>query len=186
MLLRSSNAPIIFISPSSPPDTGQQRRDATHRDVREGFAGRRDFAATVSNPSGKKGNDLIHFRSEKKRHAVLAVTAVDLTRWWSIIDQAKPIADVSLGHGGGGAEGNQNSLAHWSFQLVRSLFGFFGSKWPIAAILLQMLEMDPWPVLALSGGCDDDNLVQARQLRPEWIKVCESVMNRVSVSGKKS
>ena len=104
MLLRSSTAPIIFISPSSPPDTGQQRRDATHRDVREGFAGRRDFAATVSNPSGKKGNDLIHFRSEKKRHAVLAVTAVGLTRWWSIIDQAKPIADDSLGHGGGGAE----------------------------------------------------------------------------------
>ena len=110
MLLRSINAPIIFISPSSPPDTGQQRRDATHRDVREGFAGRRDFAATVSNPSGKKGNDLIHFRSEKKRHAVLAVTAVDLTRWWSIIDQAKPIADDSLGHGGGGAEGNSKFI----------------------------------------------------------------------------
>ena len=110
MLLRSINAPIIFIPPSSPPDTGQQRRDATHRDVREGFAGRRDFAATVSNPSGKKGNDLIHFRSEKKRHAVLAVTAVDLTRWWSIIDQAKPIADDSLGHGGGGAEGNSKFI----------------------------------------------------------------------------
>ena len=108
--MRSSNAPIIFISPSSPPDTAQQRRDATHRDVREGFAGRRDFAATVSNPSGKKGNDLIHFRSEKKRHAVLAVTAVDLTHWWSIIDQAKPIADDSLGHGGGGAEGNSKFI----------------------------------------------------------------------------
>ena len=108
--MRSSNAPIIFISPSSPPDTAQQRRDATHRDVREGFAGRRDFAATVSNPSGKKGNDLIHFRSEKKRHAVLAVTAVGLTRWWSIIDQAKPIADDSLGHGGGGAEGNSKFI----------------------------------------------------------------------------
>ena len=58
----------------------------------------------------KKGNDLIHFRSEKKRHAVLAVTSVDLTRWWSIIDQAKPIADDSLGHGGGGAEGNSKFI----------------------------------------------------------------------------
>ena len=58
----------------------------------------------------KKGNDLIHFRSEKKRHAVLAVTAVGLTRWWSIIDQAKPIADDSLGHGGGGAEGNSKFI----------------------------------------------------------------------------
>ena len=58
----------------------------------------------------KKGNDLIHFRSEKKRHAVLAVTAVGLTRWWSIIDQAKPIADDSLGHGGGGAEGSSKFI----------------------------------------------------------------------------
>ena len=110
MLLRSINAPIIFISPSSPPDTGQQRRDATHRDVREGFAGRRESPTRLA-IQWKKGNDLIHFRSEKKRHAVLAVTAVDLTRWWSIIDQAKPIADVSLGHGGGGgAEGNSKFI----------------------------------------------------------------------------
>ena len=35
-------------------------------------------------------------------------------------------------------------------------------------------------------GCDGDILVQARQLRREWNKVFESVMNRVSVSGKKS
>ena len=46
--LRSSTAPIILKSPSSP--RAQQRRDATRRDVCEGFAGRREseIAATVT------------------------------------------------------------------------------------------------------------------------------------------